>query len=142
MNFKRMSRIIWFRSEHQSAYRESFDVDQEWVNESFDLDRNLQAGSWIIWFRSELQSAYHELFDLDRERVHESQFRISQESEFLILILILIDLDWNMGVCSQIIWFRSELQSAYESFDVDRERVCESFDVDLNFKVHIVNHLI
>ncbi len=99
---------FWFRSELQNRFTNSLFRSGLWIwfrlglrstdRKSFDLDRNIRAGSWIIiqiatlervlwiiWFRSRFWSADCKSFDSDR----------------------------NFGAGSQIFWFRSELRNRF-----------------------------
>ncbi len=125
-------KLLWFRTGHQSAFRESF-----------DSERDSKRVSRVIWFKTGLQSAFSESFKsewgfktrfashLVQNGTLQSAFCESFGSERGFKARFASHLIQNGASkrVSRVIWFRTGLQSAFrESFDSKRVFGAESND--------------
>ncbi len=90
-------KLLWFRTGHQSAFRESF-----------DSERDSKRVSRVIWFKTGLQSAFSESFKSERGFKTRFASHLVQNGDSSKRVL-------------RVIWFRTGIQSAFrESFDSKR----------------------
>ncbi len=97
IKYKFTYKLLWFRTGHQSAFRESF-----------DSERDSKRVSRVIWFKTGLQSAFSESFKSEWGFKTRFASHLVQNGDSSKRVL-------------RVIWFRTGIQSAFrESFDSKR----------------------